>query len=277
MGMNLFAGIRSSSGGQSVESRAFFTTFYSSRVLASSSNFDTFLSSAWTLVRVMTGERFSTLADDLGVQPPYCVNDEKGGSDQCGSVIGGRVFLGTFVFMTNFFLLKLLFAAVVSIFSSVSHRSTTGILEMTHAIGHQWRRAWSLVDTQATGLIFLVDLARVLEAAPDELLAFKAALSDDATENESMRKEFCRNLASNLPVCADELDRVGFHGVLLALLAHASGQECMGAPLGAVSMVGGSAAPVGFTIKETASIVYFQRHVRDYLASARARRRHYRK
>lgn len=268
MGMNLFAGIRSNSGGQSMESRAFFTNFYSSRVLASSSNFDTFLSSAWTLVRVMTGERFSTLADDLGVQPPYCVNDDKG-SDLCGSVIGGRIFLGTFVFMTNVFLLKLLFAAVVSIFSSVSHRNTTGIVEMTHTIGHQWRRAWSLVDSQATGLIFLVDLARVLEAAPDELLAFKAALSDDVKENDSRRKEFCRNLARNLPVSADELDRVGFHGVLLALLAHASGQECMGAPLGAVSMVGGSAAPVGFTIKEMASIVFFQRQVRAFLASKR--------
>ena len=234
IGMNTFSGVRA--GGATTGA------------LDDVTNFNSFGSSLWTLIRCLTGEQFNDIALDLGVAPPYCNPDSS-----CGQGDVAKGVLGIFEFFSNTVLVKMLFAAVFVIFATVRDGDDTndaaGLL--TTDTADAFLNAWSHADPNATGLIAKGDLSRVLQHVP-------ALTQRRRRDKRSTLQESAEALAQSLPVAADEAGRIQFHAAFIALLTTVAGGDAGGAHLAAVTFLGGALPSEGATRKEVAAAATIQ-------------------
>jgi len=246
VGMNLFAGVR----------YGFATTGN----LDENANFDSFSIALITLFRCSTGENYNGLMHDLMVQPPYCLVSGVVG-DTCGEPISSPIYWVIFFALTDFLMIKLLVAIVLDAFLVNQEAEDRGdaTYKLTEPTAKRFRRAWQQFDPSAMKTIGYRNLVQLVQNFDYPLgIANHPRYKPEQREDPIFMSKAAERLVSSLALVPDTNGHFHFSAVLYALCAHASGGSALGAPVGAVAVLGAPTGTHGYTLREIRAAILVQ-------------------
>lgn len=267
LGMNVLSGIRYNSGFSNVVGTGNFNA---------DANFDSFGIALITLFRCSTGENYNGIMHDLMVAAPYCnvaadgVLDPNTGVpiDNCGAgTIIPSIFFTIFFSLTDFLMLKLLVAIILDAFlvsQDLEDRSDAAAYTLTEPTAKRFRKAWQVLDPTATRFINYRDLITLVAGLDHPLgIANHPRHKPEHRNDPVFLRRAAERVVSKLNLVPDRRGRFQYYAVLHALCANASGGSALGAPLGAVSVIGGESGTHGFTLREIRAAILVQSAFRN--------------
>jgi len=193
-----------------VVASAFFLGVKHGEYLNRQSNFDTPVNALQILCRIIGGEEWPSIMDELAVAPPLCT---PGNGGDCGS-LWAVPFMVSFYILVQYMFLPLLSLLLCAFFETVGQETVISAHDLRLFV-----RIWKTLDPNCTGFIAVWKICTLLERLDTEKSILGLGPHGEQRRIEGLifllQKSRSASIALDRPKCSDGL---GFQDVCIGLM-----------------------------------------------------------